>query len=93
MRNICESPSWVLYEKYLGNMLEIFMGAQNSLWACTGILLSGPMKLGPEKLYLNRPLTYRPIEPNYQKMGCAWVKTFDWLASKYLIILLWTHLP
>ena len=53
MRNICESPSWVIYEKYLGNMLEIFVGAQNSLWACIGILVSVLMKLGLEKLYLN----------------------------------------
>ena len=29
------------------------MWAQNSLWACVGILVSGLMKLGPKNLYLN----------------------------------------
>ena len=32
--NICESASWVKCGKYLGNMLEIFVGVQNSFWAC-----------------------------------------------------------
>ena len=40
--------------EYLSNMWEIFMWAQNSLWACVGIfLVSGLMKLGHENLYLN----------------------------------------
>ena len=59
--NICEGPSWVITwgniwvicEKYLGSMLEIFVGAQSSLWACMGILVSGLTRFGPENLYLN----------------------------------------
>ena len=54
MGNICESPRWVICGKYLGNMLEIFVGAQNSLWACMGILVSVLMNLGLENLHLNK---------------------------------------
>ena len=61
MGNICEGPSWVITwgniwvicGKYLGSMLEIFVGAQSSLWACMGILVSGLMRFGPANLYLN----------------------------------------
>ena len=33
-------------------MPEIFMWAQNNLWACVGIFVSELMKLRPENLYL-----------------------------------------
>ena len=32
------------------------MWAQNNLWACVGIFVSGLMKLRSENLYLNTPL-------------------------------------
>ena len=61
MGNICESPSWVIIWEYLwkpkfGNMWEIFVGAWNNLWACISILVSGLMRLEPEKFYLNKLL-------------------------------------
>ena len=34
------------------------MWAQNSLWACMDILVSGQMRIGPENLYLNIYLLY-----------------------------------
>ena len=40
--------------KYLGNMLEIFVGAQNNLWTCMSILVSGLMNLGLENLYIDK---------------------------------------
>jgi len=54
MGNICESPSLVICGKYLGNMMEIFVGTQNSLWAYMSILVSGLMNLKHENLYLNK---------------------------------------
>ena len=35
-------------------MWEIFMWAQNNLWASVGIFVGGLMNLRPENLYLNR---------------------------------------
>ena len=39
------------------------MWAQNSLWDCMGILVSGLMRLGPENLYLNNC----DVEKTHQK--------------------------
>ena len=43
------------------------MWAQNNLWACVGIFVSGLMKLRPKNLYLNKfkkqkiPLYYKIV--------------------------------
>ena len=66
MSNICERAHGNLWgfiqeifvgaqyhEEYLSNVWEIFMWAQNNVWAHVGIFVSRLMKLKPENLYLN----------------------------------------
>ena len=63
MGNICERAQgnlWGLYKESLWepnnmeNIWVIFMWAQNNLWACVDIFVSGLTKLRPENLYLNK---------------------------------------
>ena len=77
--NICEGPSWVITwgnvwvicGKYLGSMLEIFVGAQSRLWACMSILVSGLMRFRLENLYLN----------NSQQKKYIYIRRFLFCAS------------
>ena len=75
MGNIYEGPSWVITwgniwvicGKYLGSMLEIFVGAQSSLWAYMGILVSGLIRFSLENLYLTNS------QPKKKNMGSYFV--------------------
>ena len=66
--------------EYLSNVWEIFMWAQDNVWARVCIFVSGLMKLKPENLYLNTNMSIEAL-PLHNSIGPAMAYLFQETSS------------